>query len=444
MLTWEFDLGYIVRSRPAPVTSPGRVPDLGGVRRVIIDKVTGRVYATGSLSQESEAKRYAVKRAATSRFPVDVLEVLETAGWWPGSRYLPNVTAEFDRLAARIPDLAQRLPLFPAAAEALAEFKGLRFRQLSPDWNGPAVQTWPLGHRSKVDSYVAFGAAIGVPVFPFGRYEDGPSDVVIDEAGRLYILHPDGDFFLADNVIDALVALVRGPDLHRLEVRPRGAAAMAANPHRRGQQLIEMTYDAVFPDGTRSAPATKTWFVDVPVSLSAMEFWEELVLRILYDANTNRQRADPLERSWFDLDGCNLAVVDPLHTLAWDGAFTEASLTAYLPFLVAQAKVSWEASACFLVDEMGEYSTLRAEQFIELLVYRALDSGRITEDIARTFLERLFPGQAEDLLGRWPTALDELTANRATRQFRKTPAQVPFQAGPVDPADLAPGTISPR
>src|SRR6185369_2250489 len=132
--------------------------------------------------------------------------------------------------------LAQRLPLFPAAVEALAEFMGLRFRQLD---SGPGVQLWPHGQRSVVDSYVAFGDAIGVPVFPFGRSEDGPSDVVIDAAGRLYVLRPDGDFYLADNVVDALVGLVRGLDPRRMDVRPRGAAAIAADPLPRGQQSVE-------------------------------------------------------------------------------------------------------------------------------------------------------------------------------------------------------------
>jgi hypothetical protein len=436
LLTWEFELGYIVFRRPEAVPDRAGPPDTIGRRRLIVDKVTGRVYTTGSLSQDLEAEQYTVKHAATSRFPVDVLEVLESAGWWPGSRHLPAVRGEFDKLTERIPELESRLPLFPAAAEALAEFKGLRLRQFAVDRTGPGVQTWPLGQRIVVDPYLAFGAAIGARVFPFGRYEDGPSDIVIDEAGRLYVLHPDADFFLADNVVDALVALVRRSEPRRLEVRPRGAAAVAANPIARTQRSVELSYHAVFPDGATSAPATKMWFVDLPLSLNTAEVWEETMLRIFYDANTNRRRADPLDAIWFDLDECDVAVVDAKQVLAWDATFTEASMAQHLPFLVSQAKVSWEPAACFVIDSSGEYSAVRGEEFAELVVYRGLDDGRIDEAAARVFLEHLFPGQADGLLARWPTALCALTANRPTLQFRKTPVLGPFQAGPVDSADL--------
>ena len=98
MLTREFDLGYLVWRRP-PAAGSGSMPDLLGSRRVIVDKATGRVYPTGSLPPEAEARQYAGKHAATSRFPMDVRDVLETAGWWPGSHDPPKVTAEFERLS---------------------------------------------------------------------------------------------------------------------------------------------------------------------------------------------------------------------------------------------------------------------------------------------------------------------------------------------------------
>jgi hypothetical protein len=166
------------------------------------------------------AERYRVSRQAQRRFPEDVREVLTAAGWAPGRDVSAWVRRWLEQVHAADPDVQQKLPLFPAAQAALAEFGGLRFTQMKRvgvAGGGFRVETWPDAGRVVVDLYAEFAADLGVPVFPFAWYEDGPSDVVVDARGRMFLLHPTAEFLIADSVDAAVTALVSTPEFRLVD-----------------------------------------------------------------------------------------------------------------------------------------------------------------------------------------------------------------------------------
>lgn len=217
---YEFDLGYVAWPLPPPAPPRDGPPATIGAPRAVIDKETGELSIWPSLSAQAVAERYRVDRRAEQRFTAEVREVLDGAGWQPGRDVTSWVSQWLAKVYAEDPDAERRLPLFPAARAALAEFGGLRFTQLSRvgyAGGGFRVELWPDVGRVLVDLFAEFGDGIGVPVFPFAWYEDGPSDAVVDENGRVFLLHPVGEFLLADSVDEAVTALVRGPELREID-----------------------------------------------------------------------------------------------------------------------------------------------------------------------------------------------------------------------------------
>ncbi len=156
------------------------------------------------------------RQRAVQRLPADVREVLGAAGWRPGRDISDRLRHWLDRLHRDVPAAGARLPIFDAAFTALAEFGALKFTQLSRvgyAGGGFEIEVWPDVGRVVVDLYAEFAADIGVAVFPFAWYSDGPSDAAIAADGRVFLLHPVGEFLLGSTVDEALTALVRGPDL---------------------------------------------------------------------------------------------------------------------------------------------------------------------------------------------------------------------------------------
>jgi hypothetical protein len=217
---YEFDLGFVAWPLPPPAPPRTGPPTTIGAPRLVIDKETGEQSVWPSLSAEAIAERYRQERRAGQRFAPEVREVLTAAGWQPGRDVSAWVSQWLAKLYADDPDAQRRLPVFPVARAALAEFGGLRFTQLSRvgyAGGGFRVEVWPDVGRVVVDLFAEFAEDIGVPVFPFLWYEDGPSDAVVDQNGRVFLLHPAGEFLVADNVDEAVAAFVRGPRLREVD-----------------------------------------------------------------------------------------------------------------------------------------------------------------------------------------------------------------------------------
>jgi hypothetical protein len=220
---YEFELGYVAwpaGPRPPADEWPPQPPLMLGGPNLVIDKQTGELSVWPSVAPETVADMYRHERRARHRFPADVRAVLDEAGWRPGR----DVSAWVNRWLREVYDeyagAREGLTLFPVAQAALAEFGGLRFAQRprpGDPGSGFRVELWPDVGRVVVDLYTSYAADLGVPVFPFAWYEDGPSDAVVDVHGRVFLLHPIGDFLVADTVDGAITALIRGPELRQVD-----------------------------------------------------------------------------------------------------------------------------------------------------------------------------------------------------------------------------------
>jgi SUKH-3 immunity protein len=210
---YEFDLGYVVwPMEPAPA-DPAAVPRSPGAARIVVDKQTGEVSLWPSLPVRVIAARYADARAAEARFPADVRAVLVTAGWSPGR----DIGAAVDRWLARMAGPLRGSAPPAVARRALTEFGGLVIPQYGPTGvigGGFTTRLHPIDGDFVTGYLPDFGERIGSPVFPLGYSEDEGADLVIDAAGRVFMLHWVGDLFVAAGIDEAIITLVRG-DRHR-------------------------------------------------------------------------------------------------------------------------------------------------------------------------------------------------------------------------------------
>lgn len=204
-----------------------------------------------------------------------------------------------------------------------------------------------------------------------------------------------------------------------------------------GQQRVDLQYRLVQPTGLMSATTMpKTWFFDLPVHRERPELWTELLHRIVYDANVRLRRQAPYDEAWLRLDGFTVEPVDLAHMLAWDGTRTREAIAEHLPWIISAGSIVWETAGCLIVDDAGRYDGMEGEDFAELILYRALDEGRIDEAGVRDFLERLYPGRGAAYLADRRRRSANLVAIRPTSAFRKAPGLPPFGSGPPRPEDL--------
>jgi hypothetical protein len=205
----EFDLGYVLTPYVPP--PPGPVPREPGGTCLVVDRETGELTTWPMLPPPHIAAMYIADRKARQRFPADVFADLRAAGWYPGR----NVTSAVREWLERT-DIERELPIFPAAMAALAEFGGLTVPQRgangTPGGGYPST-FYPDDVRPTTEEVVEFGEIIRARVFPIGGNVDGPSHIVMDEHGRVFLLHPAAEFFIAESLDEALVWVTRGGDL---------------------------------------------------------------------------------------------------------------------------------------------------------------------------------------------------------------------------------------
>jgi hypothetical protein len=209
----EFDLGYVAWGIEPPPTDPSQPPASSGAARAVIDKASGELTTFPSLPVDVIIEQYRQQHAAEPRFPDDVRQVLQDAGWFPGR----SVTADIDRWAAgftpRESPKGRRHELFPAARAVLDEFGGLKVGQRG---HGQDLGRFPFAIYPATDwfpdpdLYAEFAEEIGKRAFPIGIHDDGPSELAIDEDGRVFLLHWSDDLLEGETIDEALVTLIRG------------------------------------------------------------------------------------------------------------------------------------------------------------------------------------------------------------------------------------------
>jgi hypothetical protein len=179
-----------------------------------------------------------------------------------------------------------------------------------------------------------------------------------------------------------------------------------------------------------STTQSKSWFFELPEGRDDTDGWTELLNRIFYDANVMRSR-EPGDAAWLAVDGFTTTPVSGAAMLAWDGRPSQEQAAAHLPWILAHSARTWEYSACYFVDDAGAYDGMTAYDYSELILYRMLDAGQIPEEGARTFLDRLYPGNGETVFADRSARFANLLGVRPATGFRRPPGTRPWMSGPV-------------
>ena len=192
------------------------------------------------------------------------------------------------------------------------------------------------------------------------------------------------------------------------------------------QYRVDLAYRLAGPAGRTADTHSKTWFFDVP----GVD-WDELLHRVFYDANVGMRRREPNDESWLALDSYRVSPVLVDTMLAWDGVATAEKAAAHLPWIPASGAVTWEYTSCYLVDAAGGYDGMTGNDFSELVLYRALAVGRITDAQAREFLAKLYPANGDAVFADRRERMANLAVVRPTAAFRRPPSSTPFVSGPA-------------
>lgn len=146
------------------------------------------------------------------RFPPHVEDVIVRAGW--DGKAAPPAVRVPRTLGYLIEDLGG--PLDAAATEAAAAVIARAGVLVVAD-TGPGARcrrnAFFIGITDKglVPMMEAFGRRLGVPVFPVGQAHDcGGGTIAVAADGRLFLIDQAGDWYLGDDIDEALVLLVEG------------------------------------------------------------------------------------------------------------------------------------------------------------------------------------------------------------------------------------------
>jgi hypothetical protein len=141
-----------------------------------------------------------------TRLGAQAAKALESAGWFPGRRIYDLVAT----WAAQL-DRAGGFQMFPAAAQALNEFGGLRITQRGPGLEC-ALESFdlvPTAALGEEDRFAEHARIIGSELYPLGEYASGCYFIAIDEHGRVFLLMDDLQY-IAETLPIALDSLLTG------------------------------------------------------------------------------------------------------------------------------------------------------------------------------------------------------------------------------------------
>ena len=192
------------------------------------------------------------------------------------------------------------------------------------------------------------------------------------------------------------------------------------------QYRVDLAYRLAGPMGRSVDTHRKTWFFDL-----AAADWDELLNRLFYDANVGLRRREPNDQNWLALDSYQVTPVQVGTMLAWDGEATSEKAAAHLPWILASGAVTWEYTSCHRVDETGAYDGMTGNDFSELILYRAMDAGRVGDRQAQEFLNKLYPGNGASVFADRRERMANLVTVRPAGAFRRAPGSRPYESGPV-------------
>ncbi|EFE75159.1 SUKH-3 domain-containing protein [Streptomyces filamentosus] len=158
------------------------------------------------------------QHTSTTRFPVAVDAALREAGWQPGRWDIRQAEGWADALRSHASPAGHRHAVFPAAVEAWAEFGGLRITAAAPGRHiaPTAVRIDPLSGLHLARTLGDLGRALETEVSPLGAEGEEQAVLAIDTEGRVYSIDHTGDWFLGQDIDEALATLVTGTQPPRL------------------------------------------------------------------------------------------------------------------------------------------------------------------------------------------------------------------------------------
>ena len=204
----EFDLGWVVWPMPATPADPTHPPASTGGPQVVIDRETGDLSRWPSIPAAAIAEKYTALKAAGDRFPPDVRQALDDAGWFPGR----DISAAVDQWESKFADRVAGMTFFPAARAAMREFGALSIPQAGTTDGGYRSHIFPTPGGVGIDGAEGFIEEYEHPVFPLGNNQDGPAELVMDEKGRVFFLHWAKNLYLGATIDAALISLIRWND----------------------------------------------------------------------------------------------------------------------------------------------------------------------------------------------------------------------------------------
>jgi hypothetical protein len=210
------------------------------------------------------------------------------------------------------------------------------------------------------------------------------------------------------------------------------------------QCRIDFDFRLVREDTGPTGTLPKTWYFDLPAERDRPADWTELLSRLFYDANVRLSHQEPRESGYFEFTSYAVSRVDLGMMLAWAGDRSTSAIAAHMPWLLAAYKVVWEYTACHFVDDFGAYDGMEFEDFTELVLYRAMDTGIIGLAAALAFLDRFYPGRGAQVLAERDRRYANLVGIRPTQGFRRLPGEQPWRCGPLLTRDLPPPPVAAR
>ncbi|UZI30752.1 SUKH-3 domain-containing protein [Streptomyces sp. CA-278952] len=155
---------------------------------------------------------------STTRFPVAVDAALREAGWQPGRWDIRQAEEWADTLRSHASPAGHQHAVFPAAVEAWAEFGGLHITASAPGRHiaPAAVRIDPLSGLHLARTLADLGRALETEVSPLGAEGEEQAVLAIDTDGRVYSIDHTGDWFLGQDIDEALATLVTGTQPARL------------------------------------------------------------------------------------------------------------------------------------------------------------------------------------------------------------------------------------
>ncbi|PZR08651.1 MAG: hypothetical protein DI536_24420 [Archangium gephyra] len=126
------------------------------------------------------------------------------------------------------------------------------------------------------------------------------------------------------------------------------------------------------PDTKNPSTMTQTWFFLVPANKADKASMNEVLHRVFFDSNAAMRAAEPGDTGYMKL-------VDFKHEKFDEKSMLAAKRIDDLPWKKAADSVVWEPSCCYLVDDKGNWDTLKWSELTQLFAFRLMDRKALDE-----------------------------------------------------------------